>query len=68
VIDIAQERARLSKEQAKLEGEIAAIDKKLASPQFTSKAPPEVVDEQRSRREAASLRRERLSAALGRLS
>ena len=52
-IDFEAERARLSKEIDKLEAETTNIDKKLSNEQFVSKAPPEVVDEQRERLEEA---------------
>jgi valyl-tRNA synthetase len=67
VIDFAAERVRLQKEIAKLETEIGKIDNKLANAAFVAKAPPEVVDEQRERREDARVTRERLAQALSRL-
>ncbi|HEY9567448.1 MAG TPA: valine--tRNA ligase [Thalassobaculum sp.] len=67
VIDVAQERARLTKEIAKAEGEIAKIDKKLANEAFIAKAPEEVVEENRDRRAEEQERRDRLAAALKRL-
>ncbi|HTJ58046.1 MAG TPA: valine--tRNA ligase [Devosiaceae bacterium] len=68
VIDLAAERARLSKEIGKLDGEIGGIDKKLSNEQFVAKAPEEVIEEQRGRRAEAADRRERIAAALARLS
>jgi len=68
VIDIAVEKARLEKEVGKLDGEIAQIDKKLGNEQFVSKAPEEVIEEQKSRREAAIERRTKIGEALQRLS
>ena len=67
VIDVAQERARLAKEVAKAEGEIAKIDKKLSNEAFVAKAPEEVVEENRERRAEEAERRDRLAAALKRL-
>jgi len=67
VIDLAAERARLQKEIGRLAGEVAKIDAKLGNPQFTARAPQEVVEEQRERRDEASAARERLGAALARL-
>jgi valyl-tRNA synthetase len=56
VIDFAKERARLEKELKKAEDEIARFDAKLSNEQFVSRAPEEVLTEQRERRaEAASL-------------
>jgi valyl-tRNA synthetase len=68
VIDIAVEKARLEKEIGKLDGEVAQIDKKLGNEQFVSKAPEEVIEEQKSRREAAFERRTKIQDALKRLS
>ena len=68
VIDLDQERARLTKDLEKLDGEIAKIDKKLSNEQFLAKAPEEVVDEQRERRSDALGRRDKLQAAMDRLS
>lgn len=68
VIDIAVERTRLEKEVTKLDAEIAQIDKKLGNEQFVAKAPEEVIEEQKARREAAIERREKILEALKRLS
>ena len=59
---------RLTKEVAKLDAEVAAIDKKLGNEQFVSKAPEEVIEEQKARRAAAVDRRDRIAEALARLS
>ena len=67
VIDLGVERARLEKEVGKLDGEVAQIDKKLGNEQFVAKAPEEVIEEQRARREAAVERRRRIEDALARL-
>jgi valyl-tRNA synthetase len=67
VIDLAAEKSRLRKDIVKLDSEIAVIDKKLGNEQFVSKAPEEVIEEQRTRRAEAVDRRERLSQALARL-
>jgi valyl-tRNA synthetase len=67
VIDAAAERGRLNKEIGKLAGDIEKIDKKLANPGFLAKADPEVVEEQRERREEAEAARARLATALERL-
>ena len=64
IIDLDQERARLAKEIARLEGEIAKVDKKLANADFVARAPEEVVEENRDRREEAVAAVEKLKAAL----
>lgn len=67
VIDIGAEKARLEKEVTKLDGEISGIEKKLGNEQFVAKAPEEVIEEQKARREAAVDRRARILDALKRL-
>ncbi len=67
VVDLAAEVARLKKEDAKLDGEIGKIDAKLGNADFLARAPEEVVEEQRERRDAAIARREKVRDALTRL-
>jgi valyl-tRNA synthetase len=64
LIDIAAERARLTKETAALEADIAKVAQKLADPQFVERAPEEVIEEQKARRAAALQRAERIAEAL----
>ena len=67
LVDFAQERARLEKEIAKERAEIAKVDAKLANPDFIARAPQEIVEENRERREAALARILKLEAARARL-
>jgi valyl-tRNA synthetase len=67
VIDLAAERARLAKEMAKADADIARVDAKLANPNFVARAPEEVVEEEKEKREAAQARKHRLAEALERL-
>ena len=67
VIDLKAEGARLQKEIKKLADEIGKIDAKLGNANFVSRAPEEVVEEQRERRAQAEQTRARLSTALERL-
>ncbi|MBV8412181.1 MAG: valine--tRNA ligase [Alphaproteobacteria bacterium] len=67
VIDLEAELARLQKEIRKLTDEIGKIDAKLGNANFVARAPEEVVEEQRERRQQAEATRARLSAALERL-
>ncbi|WP_174718511.1 valine--tRNA ligase [Azospirillum humicireducens] len=64
IVDLDKEKARLSKEIDKLTGEIKKIDAKLSNEQFVAKAPEEVIEEQRDRREAADQARDKLQKAL----
>ena len=66
-IDIAAEKTRLEKEQAKAVKEIAGIDRKLANKNFVERAPKEVVEEQHHRRAGYEAELEKLNAALARL-
>jgi len=67
VIDLAAERARLAKEIQKLEGEIGKIEAKLGNADFLKRAPEEVIEEQRERREDAAARKAKMEEALNRL-
>ncbi|HEY6334711.1 MAG TPA: hypothetical protein VI113_02380, partial [Alphaproteobacteria bacterium] len=67
VIDVEKERARLSKETARLAGEIEKLEKKLGNPDFIARAPEDVVEEQRERCQEAKAQHAHLSEALERL-
>jgi valyl-tRNA synthetase len=67
VIDIPAERARLSKERAKAEGEARKVEAKLGNADFIARAPEEVVEENRERLAAARAEMARLDAALARI-
>jgi valyl-tRNA synthetase len=67
IVDLEAERVRLGKERQKLLAEIARIDAKLANPDFIARAPEEVVEEQRERKEDAEARLRKIEDALSRL-
>jgi valyl-tRNA synthetase len=67
IIDFDAERGRLVKEIERVEGEIARIDKKLANENFVARAPEEVVEAEREKRNAYAADGERLAAALRRV-
>lgn len=48
-IDVAAEKARLSKEVLRIEGEIAKAGAKLSNEAFVAKAPPAVIDQEKKR-------------------
>jgi valyl-tRNA synthetase len=60
LIDVDQERARLSKELGKQEKYVTGLKKKLSNEQFLSKAPPEVVDAEREKLTAGVGQQDRL--------
>jgi valyl-tRNA synthetase len=67
VIDLAAERARLAKEMAKADADIARVDAKLGNANFIARAPEEVVEEEKEKREEAQARKAKIAEALERL-
>jgi valyl-tRNA synthetase len=67
VIDVSAERARLEKEMAKVTADIRRADAKLTNADFLKRAPEEVVDAEREKREAAAARLTKIVEALERL-
>jgi len=67
VIDFAAEKARLEKEMARVDSDIARIDAKLGNGDFLRRAPEEVVEGEREKREEATARRAKIIEALDRL-
>ncbi|HVV86355.1 MAG TPA: valine--tRNA ligase [Kofleriaceae bacterium] len=67
LIDFDAERARITRDIGKADKDIAALEKKLANPQFVERAPEEVVAEQRARLAEEQTRRARLVEARAQL-
>ncbi len=67
VIDLVAEKERLGKELAKVEADIKRVDAKLGNTDFMARAPEEVVDEQREKRDEAEARKAKIAEALARL-
>jgi valyl-tRNA synthetase len=67
LIDFDAERSRLEKDIAKERAEVAKVDAKLNNPDFLFRAPEEIIEENRERREAALQRIAKLEAARARL-
>ncbi|MPY84683.1 MAG: valine--tRNA ligase [Actinophytocola sp.] len=66
-IDVAAERKRLDKDLAAARRELEQTEKKLANPSFTEKAPADVVEKIRVRKQAAESDIDRVSARLATL-
>ena len=67
VIDLDAERARLAKEMTRADADIARVDVKLGNANFVARAPEEVVEEEKEKREEAEMRKARIAEALERL-
>jgi valyl-tRNA synthetase len=67
VIDLDAERARLAKEMQKVDSDIARVDAKLNNANFVARAPEEVVEEEKEKRDEAVGRKEKIAEALERL-
>jgi valyl-tRNA synthetase len=67
IIDLAAECARLAKEMAKADADIARVDAKLGNPNFIARAPEDVVQEEKDKREEALARKAKIAEALERL-
>ncbi len=68
IIDLAAERARLTKDQARAEAEAEKVRRKLENADFVARAKPEVVEENRERLLAHEAEAARLTAAMARIS
>ena len=67
VIDFAAERTRLDSEMAKVEADIKRVDAKLGNADFLARAPEELVESEREKRDEADDRRGKIVEALERL-
>ena len=63
IVDIDEARKRLDKEIAQLDKDIKSTEGKLSNEKFVSRAPPEIVEENRERIRDWKTRREKLKAA-----
>ncbi len=67
IVDIAAEKARLNKEKARAEDDIKRVDQKLSNANFVARAPEEVIEGEKEKREEASARLAKVMEALARL-
>ncbi|MFG1411526.1 valine--tRNA ligase [Xanthobacter sp. VTT E-85241] len=68
IVDLAEELTRLRKEDGKLDQEVARIDAKLSNASFVARAPEEVVEAEREKREEYLARKEKVLSAIAQLS
>jgi len=59
-----EETKRLQKEIQKVDKEVAFVSKKLSNEQFLSKAPPEIVEEEKEKASQFKTRRDKLEENL----
>ncbi len=67
LVDFEKERARLSAEVTKMQGEVDRLEKKLSNEGFVAKAPAAVVDAERAKLASAKEKLEATIAALAKL-
>jgi len=67
LIDFDKERARLEKEISRMEGELKRVDAKLSNESFVGKAPAEVIDKEKAKRDEFVQVLEKLKESLGKL-
>jgi len=67
IIDVDAETSRLNKDLLKHRKELERLQQKLANPNFTDRAPPEVVENERVKARAASDACDKITAQLSRL-
>ncbi len=67
LIDAEAERARLNKELLKTSKDLAGVEGKLGNPKFVERAPQEVVERERERRNELQLLEEKLRAQIARV-
>lgn len=67
LVDVEEERKRLSKEISQMEDDLQKAEKKLANPQFADRAPREVVEKEKQRSLELKSQLEKLKTSLQRL-
>ena len=56
MMDFAEERSRIEKELKKIEKDLIFLDKKLSNPNFVKKAPAEVIEKDRAKKDILFLK------------
>jgi valyl-tRNA synthetase len=68
LIDLDVEQSRLEKEISRIEGQLKGVQAKLETPNFSGKAPAEVIQKEKDKQENFRRTIEKLKASLGQLS
>ncbi|MCS7338989.1 MAG: valine--tRNA ligase, partial [Verrucomicrobiae bacterium] len=63
-VDVAAEKARLGKELQKINAELARLEQKLSDPEFTQKAPAQVLQDHRQRLTELQTARDKMQSTL----
>jgi valyl-tRNA synthetase len=64
MMDFAEERSRIEKELKKIEKDLLFLDKKLSNQNFVKKAPPEIIEKDKERKQTLSEKQMKLKAHL----
>jgi valyl-tRNA synthetase len=67
LIDLQEERARLSKEIARIDADLELVRRRFENPNFAARAPRDVVEKDRAREAELSSRKEKLQENLNRI-
>jgi valyl-tRNA synthetase len=67
LVDLKEEKSRLTKEITKVDADLESLARKLGNPNFASKAPAEIVQKDRARVEELRLKRAKLQDHLNRV-
>jgi valyl-tRNA synthetase len=65
IVDIDAERERLERERGKVEGDLAAVNAKLANQAFVTRAKPEVVEREREKLARLQTELSKLAESIG---
>ncbi len=67
LVDFAEERAKLAREQAKVKKDLEKLEKKLSNPGFLAKAAPEIIAKDTAKRDDMAGQLEKLDAQLAQM-
>ncbi|HEY1407134.1 MAG TPA: hypothetical protein VF857_11040, partial [Spirochaetota bacterium] len=67
LIDFDAEKARLTKELLKVDAELAKVEGKLSNESFVSRAPAEILEKEKTKRDDLSMVKEKLQESISKL-